>query len=178
MTSRRKKWLQASAWLVFIYATLPFARPVCEYLRKTIPFSFVINVTMVACLAVVILVLFRFLRLQKLSSYLILSLMIACYLSLLWIIKIPEERIHFFEYGILAVFIERALRIKRKALLTYLVTIILTIVFGWLDEVIQHYLPGRYFGWQDVLYNAMGGILGVVLVYVVQRETLNNEMSS
>ena len=139
------------------------------------PLSLAINIAMVTLLVMAVIALLHFSKLKQPLSYFILSLIMACYLSLLWIIKIPEERIHFLEYGILGILIEKALRIKKRMFLTYFLTFILTVIFGWLDEVIQYYLPGRFFGWRDVLYNALGGILGVIFIYVKQREIPDEE---
>ncbi len=168
--SHPENWLHVFLWLSFIYATLPLVRPVCEYLRMTLPFSLFINAIMVTTMSIAVTMIYRKTPFRKLSSYLILGLTIMSYLILLWIIKIPEEKIHFLEYGILAVLIERALRIEKKVFLTYVLTVLFTSFFGLVDEVIQHYLPERYFGWGDVLFNALGGILGVVLVFIAQRE--------
>ena len=171
LKSRQKNRRHAFLWLAFIYGTLPVARPICENLRQMLPFSLFINSVMMIALIVAVVTTCRRIPIHKLSSFFILGPTIFSYLSLLWIIKVPEERIHFLEYAILGVLIEGALRIEKKIFLTYVLTILLTSFLGWIDEVIQHYLPGRYFDWRDVLFNALGGILGIVLVFIVQRET-------
>jgi VanZ family protein len=40
---------------------------------------------------------------------------------------------------------------------------------GWLDEWHQVYLPGRQAGWDDLVADAVGGLLGALLVIASHR---------
>ena len=48
---RRKYWVWALGWTLAIYITLYPVRPVCEFLKRTIPFELWINIFLAACLS-------------------------------------------------------------------------------------------------------------------------------
>lgn len=74
----------------------------------------------------------------------------------------PTERTHLFEYGVVAALIYQALseRIRngRRVVLPSLVTILLTVALGWIDEGIQRLLPNRVYDLRDVGTNAVAAL--------------------
>jgi hypothetical protein len=82
-------------------------------------------------------------------------------------LKIPEERIHLVEYGLLSFFVYKALRFDFSGFTLFVLTFVMVSGFGFFDEVIQGILPNRYFGSRDVLLNAIGGSTGLGLVALV-----------
>lgn len=81
-------------------------------------------------------------------------------LSLFWLFHLerPEERIHFIEYGILGVLVFKALGKGFKKIIIAILFILLT---GTLDEIIQFILPNRVGDIRDIIFNVIGGSLGV-----------------
>lgn len=82
-------------------------------------------------------------------------------------LPIPQERLHYLEYGALSAVIyvglgarrDKDRRDGRAALLAVLATAAL----GWLDEILQGALwERRYFDWRDVELNARAAVLGVL----------------
>ena len=74
------------------------------------------------------------------------------------------ERFHIAQYaglGGLAVLYARA-GTRPIGTLCLLVAVIAGI--GFCDELVQLYLPGRYFDWADVGLNVLGGLIGIVAV--------------
>lgn len=90
-------------------------------------------------------------------------------------LKMPEERIHLVEYGLLSFLVHRALRFDLSGFALFTLTFLMVSGFGFFDEVIQGILPNRYFGWRDVLLNATGGLMGIGLIGFVfsNRELLH-----
>ena len=84
-------------------------------------------------------------------------------------VPIPEEKIHFPEYGFLAYLLYRALKIDVSNKTAYLVSFLLCAGFGWLDEGIQFLLPNRYYETKDVILNILGGGLGLYLTFIVEK---------
>ena len=78
---------------------------------------------------------------------------------------IPEERSHLIEYGIVAAFIFAALRERvsqgRYVPAPALIAIVATTTVGAVDEGIQIFLPNRVFDPQDILFNALAGVMAV-----------------
>ncbi len=87
-------------------------------------------------------------------------------LALAWQIKIPQERIHIFEYAILGWFALRDLIKTNKKLKGAILACIFAAVVGILDETFQWILPYRVFDLRDIAFNVLGGVWGVVLYFL------------
>jgi hypothetical protein len=83
------------------------------------------------------------------------------------------ERTHLFEYGLLAVVLYEALTERRKQTgggpLPGLTAIGLTAGFGWLDEALQGWVPGRVYDLRDVGVNALAALVAVSVLAAVRR---------
>jgi len=171
--TEQHKWLSLSiTWTLFIYTTLPFVRPVCNYLKAHLPFSFSINFLLIATILYVTGP--WILKLKKaglvLSCMYILTLLI--YIAGMIYLELPEERIHFLQYGILVYFVFRTLTFYSSGIKVYALSFIVVALIGWGDEGIQRLLPQRYFEWKDVGLNCISAALGLCLIHIGQR--LNN----
>lgn len=110
----------------------------------------------------------RYFKKPNLLSILLLILLAG--ISAITILKLPYpvEKIHFLEFGLLALLIRKCLGQKRSILMQYLIAFCLTGLIGYIDEVIQLYLPRRYFDWRDVGLNFSSaglGLLGYELIH-------------
>ena len=74
-------------------------------------------------------------------------------------LSIPEERVHFLQYGLLGIMVAATARNESLALLAKLATF--AILVGVIDECIQWYLPNRVGDFRDVAFNTMAAILGI-----------------
>ncbi len=169
MNKKQKQWMIAGLWLLFIYATLPLARSISGFLREAIPFSAAINAGIfLTVTAILIFVLIERIN-HDLLNYLLLTLILIAGGLIVCFIKIPEEKIHFLQYGVLSFLILRALNDEQPRAKHYLLAFILTAGCGWLDEGIQHLLPQRYYDLRDILFNAGGGFLGLLFSLIAKR---------
>lgn len=159
----------ALGWTLAIYITLYPVRTVCEFLKRTLPFDFWVNIFLATCLSGIVILFFRKYKVTDFRGYVLLLIAVSGYLYGLAKIPHPEEKIHFLEYGILAYLVFRALRLDHGAWAAYAGALALTAALGWADEGIQHLLPNRYYQTSDVVLNAVSGLLGLLLVYVFQR---------
>lgn len=169
---RNKYWAWATGWTLAIYATLYPMRPVCEFLKRTIPFDLWVNVFLAACLSGIAVIFFRKYKVTDGFGYVLLLLAASGYLYGFATIPCPEEKIHFVEYGVSAYLIFRALRLDHGAGAAYAGAFALTAALGWGDEGLQHLLPNRYYQTSDVFLNAVSGLLGLLLVYVFRRSVV------
>lgn len=80
-----------------------------------------------------------------------------------WSMDRPEERVHFIEYGLLGLMLVKALGGRLAPGL-----VVVTAV-GAGDELIQLFLPDRVGDVKDVLVNAGGGALGLLVGGLRQR---------
>jgi len=75
----------------------------------------------------------------------------------LW--PVPEEAVHFLEYGLLGFFLFRALSFTIKDKTIYLAAILIGSLVGIFDEILQWIVPLRYWDLRDVGLNAFSGVL-------------------
>jgi hypothetical protein len=76
----------------------------------------------------------------------------------------PIKHIHIPEYGLLYVLVWLAFardRYTDEALISVFTCVVM---FGVIDELLQGVHPERYYGWKDMLINAIGGLVGLLWV--------------
>lgn len=167
---RFKRWSHVGLCVGFIYSTLYIARPICEFLKQKTPFNIAINLSMLLLLVSIVVIFFKRVNIRRKSTCFLFLFGIGMYLiGLIWL-QIPEEKVHFVEYGFLAFLVYKAVISDWKNPQSYLIACIITSLFGWGDEGIQYLLPNRYYQWQDVVLNAVSGGLGLYLTYVMGRD--------
>lgn len=86
-------------------------------------------------------------------------------------LAIPEERIHFLEYGFLTLLARWAFAARWSPGASYLAAAAFAALAGWGDEVIQYFLPDRVYDIRDVALNAVAAILAVAF-----DEALHNRL--
>jgi VanZ family protein len=100
------------------------------------------------------------------------------YLVLLKRMELPQERIHFVQYGVFSGLVYAALKERWQgrgplALFSWrspeLWAVVLTTAAGWLDEGIQYLVPNRYYDLRDVAFNATAGALLVGFMSLRER---------
>ncbi len=102
------------------------------------------------------------------SQYLWFAFISCLYGLILYIVNVPEEQVHFIEYGILSALIYIALTHDiHNNVYVYFLSIHIVFAFGAVDEVIQWILPNRIFDIRDILINGIAGILVQLLIAMV-----------
>jgi hypothetical protein len=190
-TRQRVRWISICSIYVFVlYATLPLGRPVITFMRQHLDAAGqsmlmygIFAAVGVACLGYV---LFKIRTFTPTALVCLVFLMGMYYLEFSLLIKYPEERLHFLEYGVLALLLYKMYSIDFTGVKPYQLALVTGCIIGYGDEVIQHctkYLPAlfnilgitsvnpnafrRYFGWEDVRVNVLGVVYGLVLLAMV-----------
>ncbi|OGX08794.1 MAG: hypothetical protein A2Z88_11225 [Omnitrophica WOR_2 bacterium GWA2_47_8] len=168
LSQRKKYWLGAFVWLGLVYGSIPLVRPVCSFLRDVTPFNVLVNSLVIILLA---LYLWQLLSKRKNDAWTIILIVLALgvYAFGLWKIRIPEERIHFVQYGILAYLLHRAVRLDIKGGRAYVISLVIVSILGWIDEIIQSYTPGRFYDNRDVVINVLSAFMGLWLDFIDRR---------
>jgi len=164
------RWILVCAWTALIYLTLPMMPGVWAFLGKFAWIPFVMKAGIIGAAAVSVIVLARKKYIRSVTSFFLLFLLTGTYLWGVRVLSIPAERMHFIEYGVLAILVYRALVLNFKNGPAYTGAFIITSLIGWGDEGIQYLLPNRYFQWRDVGLNCASAALGLALVYVLTRD--------
>lgn len=174
---RFKRWGYVFFITGLIYSTLYAARPACTFLRNNISsFDIKANTFLAAILIIAIAFVYKAKRkglIKRKTTIFFLIASMFIYTIIILQFKLAEEKIHFFEYGILAFLIYRAFIIDVKETKAYIFSIILVFILGWVDEIIQYLLPNRYYELRDVLMNAAGGMMGLILTFIAGADRKN-----
>jgi len=163
---RQQRWALFGLYVGIVFVTVPFARRITLALRNTdLLGATVTGLYAVAVAAVVYYVLFN-LRLADWVAFVVMAALLCVVTVLLLGLAIPEERVHFLQYGLMALLARHACagtngrsRIGVSIVLAWL----LTSGLGFLDERLQGLVPSRVFDWRDVGMNAGAAAMALLL---------------
>lgn len=94
---------------------------------------------------------------------------LAYVLALAWLERQHLERTHLPEYGVAAILAWRALGPHvRDGLARYAAAAALGAAIGYGEELVQAVVPGRHYDVRDVALNALGAVLGVVVLAIAR----------
>ena len=165
----RRWWIAALGLILLIYATLYFVRGPAEFLRA----RGLLRLTVGALFGVAAVGVVR--QIWKRGAGpregLVLLGFAGAFCGVVLLPDLPEERLHFLEYGLLGGFLfqacgERAARLGRGRPGAAWTAFVLAGLAGWGDEGIQALLPNRYYDLWDVLWNLLGSSIVIVALFV------------
>lgn len=165
-------WSLIGCYVTFIYSTLYIMRPILNFLKATLKsyLNLSVGVMFLIILSLVLAHIISNREHYSVNQYLWFSFISCLYGLVLYILELPEEQVHFIEYGILSALIYVALThdINNKSI--YFLSAIIVFVFGTIDEVIQWVLPNRCFDIRDLVMNGIAGILAQLLIAMVIKK--------
>ena len=120
------------------------------------------------------------LKVRVLSNYIWLSIVAGLYVYFmlkLW--KIPEEAIHFLEYGLLGFFLFQALSHHVRDKSIYFIATLFALFVGTFDEIFQWITPQRYWQFRDVWLNVLsGGLIQLAIWKVVKPKIISEKINA
>ena len=179
--SNRTSWLWAGLWAVFIYSTIPLAPALRTYVDDAVGriwFAYlVIAVVLVGGLFAAGKLWKGIRRIQWMSMILLVSIGSVYIVWRLHLAKeSAEEAIPFLLYGVLAVLLFRAFSHGVRDVTIYAAIAITGAIVGTVDEIIQWFVPDRYFDFRDVRLNLASCLLTLATiglcfrpVYIVRK---------
>ncbi len=166
-----RNWRWVVIYVALIYTSLPFLpflwNSAVRFFGRR--FDYFPNALLFAFGFVIVFWIIFVLRYKRISLYIYLALIFVL-ISLIFLnLKLPVERIHIFEYGILPFLIAHSL--KKQGVVKYisLKNFLIGFVIGIIDEFIQIILPNRYCTASDILLNGISVFLGL-LVWMIIRQ--------
>ncbi len=169
--SAARSWALLAGYILLIFASLPLVRGVVIALRQQHLLGGAVTlVYFLAAVAVVYHVVFD-VRLSDRIAYFALVLLAAVTGAMVLGLAIPEERIHFVQYGLMALLARRALAWHVAPPRQIPGAFVLAAVAGWVDELIQGVLPDRVYDLRDVAINAVAALLALAA-----EEVLHNRL--
>jgi MFS family permease len=155
------RWLVLALYLTFIYAFLPFGREVVIALGQRHYLGLVVTALyFVSIVGIVYYLLFN-VRLSDRVAFAALVVLAVAVGSLVLGLSVPEERVHFVEYGVLALLARAALAPTLSPPWQYLGAWLVAALAGWGDELIQGVLHDRFYDLRDVCVNAVAALLAL-----------------
>ncbi len=149
-------WLYVSVCSMVIFATIPLARTMQEFVKETWgreTFSYIV----IGFVIVAIVAGFNYLRRLKTSSGSRYAwLIVISFLFIGYTIRLssnPEEALHFVEYGLLGLLLYRALTHRTRDISIYFKATVIGAMIGMMDEAIQWAIPKRFWGLDDIWLN-------------------------
>lgn len=164
-------WLLVSAYVAILLASVPYARNIVVGLREQhLLGTSVTLLYFVAIVGVVYHVVFD-VRLSDRIAFFALVLLTLVTGSLVLGLAVPEERIHFLQYGLLAILCRKALANHVSPRGQVLGAMVLASLAGIVDELLQGLTPERVCDPRDMALNAVAAFLALVA-----EEAMHNRM--
>ncbi len=176
--SRRERrwWFASLALVILIYSTLYIVRTPTEFLRERNLLRPAVATAFISA-ALPLLWLVRRSRPGAREK----AVLVVCGGLFVWLIRLaelPEERIHFLEYGLLGGMLFQASRLRaerlgrsgsRAELGAAVLAMVLAGLAGWGDEGIQAVLPNRYYDLRDIVFNVVSSTVAVAALWLSSR---------
>lgn len=162
----RVRWALTLAYVALIYATLPVSRNLVLSLRDAHVLQLVVTTLYLVVGGVVLWLMLFLYRIRDLAAYVLMTVLAVILGYFVLGLEVMEERVHFVQYGLLAVGVCYSLRPRVDAPFLYLATAVLAAAFGFVDEGLQFFIPNRVFDWRDVGFNTMAAGFGTGFAWI------------
>jgi hypothetical protein len=158
MTRRRiEPRLAAALWIGLIYATVPFVRSVRDAFVARWPaelIAYAVITVVLGCTAAAIVILRR--SRPHLGGADLFWLVGVTAIIVMWtrnLMDQPEETVHFIEYGVLGVLLYRVFDDLLPDPTVYVAATLTGLFVGTVDELVQWFVPGRFWDLRDIILN-------------------------
>ncbi len=169
-----RPWITVSIYIFFLFLATPFLPHLISlasnYSSSESVMEFVLGVEISIAFIVTILSVYLFVfQRSKFSMYLAsISTIITAACIVYLFLPNPYELTHLPEYAVLGMLLYRSFLQDRKS--PVLQALQYSVLVGLLDECFQGILPNRSFTWYDILLNAMGAGLGIIIFWGFKKE--------
>ena len=169
-TSREKQlWLYATIVLFGIISTLFIGRPLAELISDQ---NIQAAIFIMCLLLIGGMILGYGLQIRPNKTEIVIWAGFIVVFTLLFLRLNLAERSHMIEYSVLTIFVHKALteRIGRgdQKLLSSILTFLIVLIVGTLDECIQILLPGRIFDPLDIFFNGFAAFITIGSIIVLR----------
>ena len=159
----------ATGYILALYATSGVMRDVLNTLKMKVGDVFPLLAVLVCILGLLGCAYWYRVALEELRTGRVLTLLLVLVgygFALIWL-RIPEERIHLLQYGVLAWLVTEALREKLASYRLHLLSVGIVIIAGIGDELVQWVRPNRVGDLRDVGINMVAAVLAQALLAIV-----------
>lgn len=150
------------AYVLLLLLSLPFTPALVDALKAKGLLEAVVGALFALTSLAAAYVLIWRVRIRSVRYYVFLVAILVVLAVIVAFVKTHQERVHFLEYGLLAVLAGREVRDPKRALA-------LAGFLGVLDEGIQFLLPMRYFDPRDIAFNVVAAAFGTAILMITRR---------
>jgi len=175
-------WVWVASCSAAIFATVPVGRSIQKFVynnwgREAFIY-FVLGVLAAVILVVLYFLIIKF-KTKSSSNYIWLIVIGTLYIYFtLKLRNIPEEAVHFLEYGLLGFFLFKALSHHVKDKSVYLSATLFALLIGTFDEILQWMIPQRYWDFRDAGLNGLsGGLFQLAIWKVISPKTISEKVN-
>ncbi len=156
-----RRWFVFIAYLAAVYALLPFGRGLIIALRQQHLLGITVTLLYFATVAGVVYHIVFSVRLSDRVAFAALVVLALATGAMVLGLSVPEERVHFLEYGALALLGRWALEHHLPPVAQAAAAWLIASLAGWGDELIQLILPDRVYDLRDVAVNSVAALLAL-----------------
>ena len=169
-TSSKKIFIIASiAYIITLFLFTTVAREISISLRQHNLLGVAITLCFISAVILLGYYLIFNVHLSDWVAFLGLSIILIMLGIMVMGLSIPEEKIHFLQFGFLAFLVRKALSFDYPVKVQYAGAVVITAVIGTLDEVLQFFLPTRFFDVKDIALNILAGIIAIAAYEVIHN---------
>ena len=162
------RWLALAAYVALLYGSLPFGPRLGMRFMRTALGGYILGpgLPLIALGgAGVLMVVLRRRRAPAWAFFLLAAAACSYAYAFSWLRSAHLERTHLPEYGLASLLAWRALApFFARDVAAYVAAALLGVAIGYGDELIQSVTPGRHYDVRDVVMNAVGAVLGMVVL--------------
>lgn len=152
--------------LLSIYATLGVVRDIVNFLRDRGGLRTSVGVAFVFAAIAFLWVILRDARNRSPRALFSLAAIGVAYAAVIYPMERAEEKIHFIEYGVVALLAHLAAPRTWSSVKRFIACALFVTAAGWIDEGIQGLLPSRVYDLRDVAFNAAAGVMALVAIAI------------
>jgi phosphoglycerol transferase MdoB-like AlkP superfamily enzyme len=164
--SVRAARIALALYLLAIYATLGVVRQVVNFLRDRGELRASVGAAFVFAATAFLWLIVHDARNRTWRAMLSLLVIGVAYAAVIYPMERAEEKIHFIEYGVVAMLAHGAAPRTWSNAKRVLACALFVTAAGWIDEGIQGLLPSRIYDLRDVAFNAAAGVMALVAIAI------------
>ncbi len=166
LSEKKTAWAIVLLYITLIFMTLGDVVPIVNFAEKKLGNNF--NLIMSLSPYIFFLGFFVYVtaikKERRLSQYIYYILILIAFFLVMRFLRYPVERIHLIEYSIFGALFFWTMSIYGLSLLaSYAITVFVILLVGSADEIVQSFIPTRFFDFRDILINFQSGILGAAV---------------
>ncbi|HNR13586.1 MAG TPA: VanZ family protein [Thermodesulfobacteriota bacterium] len=166
------QWCLVAGYVAVMFALVPFALTLWTWLYQRFGLLFLYLIPGIGLMLFILLcsLILSGEKTRRMHKLTLLTAIFAGYGFLFhFFIQAPLEHFHLLEYGLLSYILYQPLSANSSCERILVRVILLLMIVGVADEIIQWILPYRCFDMRDIFLNSVSGILGFFLTCLVDQ---------